>query len=683
MNFSTVWLLVRHELRSLMRDRRTVVVAIVLPLLIAPLILYSQKFIADRRVEKRENTVYHYAVIGDRADWVRELVQVGQSHHSEEVEKGQAPSRFQEMKVDDAREALKDETLHLLLETVPPDTVRKEAWTREEGEPTGPDLPGIRIVFQGDRDASEAGSRLMLNVFEKARTAIRENELQAAGFPLAWNQVWVSEVEDVASQEEVSGLAIGRFLTLFIAIFILMGGSVVSADAIAGEKERGTLETLLTTAVGRRELVTAKHMSIVIVALFVTLIQLLNLLVYVGFGVIPLPQDVAVAVSPAKAVMLLITLLPMVSLVSSLLLWISGRSNTYKETQLYFFPLFLGVVLLCTASMLPEVSLQSLVLGIPISNTAVAVREILVGKVHWLFWALAWLVTAAAAALVARVTYRSLAHEHLLSPHMSESNPLTPYEAFQKQVWIWVGVIWVVLFSVANNVSSMATLQRQALFNLVLLMGGGTFLMIRKYRLIVPQVLALRPPRPIIWLAVIPGIVAGLVCSSGIFRLSLLVLPLPPDVLQSFGQMLMPKSLSLPELLLFVAVLPAIFEELLFRGLLLHGAIRRMHPILAWIAVSLVFAAFHVALFRLVPTAFLGLILGGLTLLTGSVWPAIVWHFGNNALSVIIARLELPMDTLEPIAFMAAALALVLTFLFIYRHRTPYPGLRWPKSRSE
>jgi len=56
---------------------------------------------------------------------------------------------------------------------------------------------------------------------------------------------------DLASRRQVAGLALGRGITLLLMLFILTGGAIVATDSIAGEKERGTLETLLTTAASR------------------------------------------------------------------------------------------------------------------------------------------------------------------------------------------------------------------------------------------------------------------------------------------------------------------------------------------------------------------------------------------------------------------------------------------------
>ena len=98
--------------------------------------------------------------------------------------------------------------------------------------------------------------------------------------------------------------SLGRGLTLFLMLFILMGGAVVAIDSIAGEKERGTLEKLLTTAASRGEILAAKHLGVLAIALLITLLQSANLLIYVGFKVVPLPVNLAAAVTPGTVILL-------------------------------------------------------------------------------------------------------------------------------------------------------------------------------------------------------------------------------------------------------------------------------------------------------------------------------------------------------------------------------------------
>ena len=92
-------------------------------------------------------------------------------------------------------------------------------------------------------------------------------------------------------------------------------------------------------------------------------------------------------------------------------------------------------------------------------------------------------------------------------------------------------------------------------------------------------------------------------------------------MLEQFGRELMPESIPLWQLILFVAILPGICEEIAFRGTLLYGLRRKLRPLPLAVSVGLIFGFFHVALFRIIPTAFMGVMLTAMALLTGSIFP--------------------------------------------------------------
>ena len=123
-------------------------------------------------------------------------------------------------------------------------------------------------------------------------------------------------------------------------MFLLSGGSVVAMDIIAGEKERGSLETLLTTAAGRGEIVAAKQLAIFIVGLVSTLIQLANM-ACLAFRIVKLPQDYIYNAPPLVIATLLALFIPVAAFIASVLLMISAYAKSYKEAQLYFFPVYL------------------------------------------------------------------------------------------------------------------------------------------------------------------------------------------------------------------------------------------------------------------------------------------------------------------------------------------------------
>src|SRR6185295_20360626 len=93
-------------------------------------------------------------------------------------------------------------------------------------------------------------------------------------------------------------------------------------------------------------------------------------------------------------------------------------------------------------------------------------------------------------------------------------------------------------------------------------------------------------------------------------------------------------SLPVWQMYLLMAILPAICEELAFRGLLLYGIRNRFHPVVRCLLVGIIFGVFHYTLFRIAPTALLGVILTAIAVMTGSILPGLLFHAANNGLAI-------------------------------------------------
>jgi sodium transport system permease protein len=678
-----VAVILRHELLMLLRDRRTVVLSIVLPAAVMPLFMFLNLALEKKREAKLEATTFTYCVTGSQDQLARALVNEGLALPSGDQASAEQPLKLQEREVADPEQALRDEQVYFYLEGLSAaEWQQLEEQARAENqaeEATGPParkkqetpVPVVRVVFRSNWDASQDAARKVAKMLESVRQERRHAALVASGFPLAADLIGVVAEQDVASQAQVAGSKLGKLLTLVVMMFILMGGSVVATDSIAGEKERGTLETLLTTAAGRVEIVTAKQLAILVVALVITLIQALNLLLYIVVGIIPVPESFAFSISAGDAALIFLLFLPAAATAASVLLLISGRAGSYKEAQLLFFPVFLVTMVICAAPFLPGIELRSAIVLVPIVNISIAVKDLMAGNHDWLMLGLAWIITAAAAAWLVRLTHRSLATERLIAAPERESIGITPAELFPKQVLRWFAVIWVLMFLAASKLPS---LEGQVLFNIVILFGGGSLLMIRRYRLAPKQALALRAPRWPVWLAISLGAPAGLIAVIGVFRLASIFLPIP-ERLMEMGQMPAMEN-PLWQLIILVCVAPAIFEEVFFRGMLLHGLRKRLHPVALCLVVSLVFALFHIDLYRIAPIAYLGIMLATITLLTGSILPAMLWHFLHNTLSILAVHYVVPLIDLDPWLYWASAAVLAAAIWIVYRNRTPYPDLR-------
>jgi sodium transport system permease protein len=500
--------------------------------------------------------------------------------------------------------------------------------------------------------------------------ARRDRLARDAGLAGEVDAVLVIREDDLAADEGVAGLALGRIATLMLLLFLFAAGAVVAQDTLAGEKERGTLETLLTTAATRGEIVTAKFLLILAVGVAITVIQVVNLLVYVGFGIIPTSASLATVVTPGLALGLLVFVLPLAALVSAMLLLVSGYARSYREAQINFMPLMLATAVPALAASLPALPLRSAIVLVPVANISVGVKEILVGRADWPFLLVAWIVTAGAAGWAMRLAVRTLSTERLIVPSAGDTFERPGVPALRpERIFTWFAVMWAVLLLVSLNLGPAVDIRLQLLVNLVGIFLGGSWLFMRRYRLDWRETVLLRVPRWPVWIAVLVGAPAGLGVGMGVFQLANQVVPVPAEILESFSQYLVPPDMSFWALLPFLTLMPGVLEEITFRGVLQQSLRRFFRPVPTVLLVGLIFGLFHVSLFRLFPTAFLGVLLATVTMVTGSIFPAMLWHTLNNAIALVAGYYGWSVASLEPGGYAAATALLGLSFWILWRTR--------------
>jgi sodium transport system permease protein len=144
------------------------------------------------------------------------------------------------------------------------------------------------------------------------------------------------------------------------------------------------------------------------------------------------------------------------------------------------------------------------------------------------------------------------------------------------------------------------------------------------------------------------------------------ILPPPKEYLEAFRHLLFPETHArgLAMNLFLFALTPALCEELFFRGLLLRGLLTRMSPAAAIGISAAMFALFHVDIYRLLPTALLGVMLGFVAYRGGTFLASAVVHFLNNGILVVLGAADLDrqldaLGTAANVALLTMALALV------------------------
>ena len=148
------------------------------------------------------------------------------------------------------------------------------------------------------------------------------------------------------------------------------------------------------------------------------------------------------------------------------------------------------------------------------------------------------------------------------------------------------------------------------------------------------------------------------------------IFPVPQTYLEQLNEQFAPLA-ELPawQLILLIAILPGVCEEVAFRGTLLYGLERKFQGFRLALVVGLVFGFFHFDLSRIIMAGTLGIVLAAARILTGSIFPGILLHIGNNALAYGLGELNVPVDDLDPVVYVIAVGSIGGLMWLVYKNR--------------
>ncbi len=627
---SEVATVLRFELLSLLRDRRTIIMSIVVPAVLTPILMTAGSFMEQRRERRTLEMVHSYAVTGDSVSRAEAASLVGDALSS----RGDGGGLRLEMSPGDPESSFEAGDAELLVDLQP--------------SPSGR-ISSLRIRYRADSDESRAAAMFLADRLSAGREAGRTELLAARGISYLPDSLYAAEI-DIAPPWMSAGARTGSLVVLFLLIFLLSGSSVVAVDTIAGERERGTLETLLASSASRADIIQAKFLAILSVSSVIFLTQLASLLVCLELDFVPGGSLSALHATPAAAVAALLLAVSLAVLVSAVMLLISAGASSVKDAQLKFFPIFLLALFPALAPVFPRLEGGFPLTLVPVAGSALGMRDLLAGRPDYLGLLTSFASNLALSLLALYGSWRAMSAERMVAGGEAGSAVPSP-RLFSYRAGRIMAAVWAVTTIFALQAQTL-DIRAVLAVNTVVFLGGGTLYAALRYRL-GPRHLLLRAPDAGALALAVPGALSGMIAVLGITRLLGAILPVPPSQLEMLEQTLLPGEVPKLELLLFVALLPAVFEEIAFRGMFLGGLLRRMP---AWAAVTvsaLLFGFFHFQWFRIAPTALLGAMLGMATLFTGSVFPAILWHFLNNALAVVMPG-SVDLGNLQPWIYLLA-----------------------------
>lgn len=365
-----MWQVFRKELLELVRDRKTMIFVILLPLVIFPVIFGVMGLVMANAQLDEEKKVHRYVLIGahNAPDFTEDLFY----HKSFKQVQSSITDELELI------EAIRNDEFDLAL--IIPDNFTEQLNANQQSQ--------WRVIFNDSSMASRISSRIK-SLVDKHSDIRQTAKIQALGVPVEEHEGLLKPITlvkvDTADQRENLGEKIGGFIPYLLIPLCLVGAVYPAIDLGAGEKERGTLETLLLTPLPRTSLVMGKFMAILTTALLSAFITVGSM----GFWVLIMGsmmdlkpvQEAFGSMTFVDFALILLLLLPLACIFASVVLAISIYARSFKEAQNYMAPLNMLTFVPIVAALVPGITLNWKTAMVPVMNVALAIKEIIKGTV--------------------------------------------------------------------------------------------------------------------------------------------------------------------------------------------------------------------------------------------------------------------------------------------------------------
>lgn len=647
----------RRELLEFIRDRRTLVITLLLPMISYPILalattlgLRTGVMEAEARLAPTKVTV---AVSGPDARGFIERMR-GMIDETESADRREWPSEavFDEINVAIAQEAIDSGVADLWLHA-------------ERGMLEGLDSEGtVSVTVQSStmRPPTTAARRQFLALMESFIEDARRRRIESAGLPetvldpLALRMTGEQPRGELPVAEIMNTVAGG--VLVLLAVLTMTGAFYPAIDAIAGEKERGTIETLLIAPCSAHEIVLGKFLAVFAITLATLAANVTSITATTAVSLKLLAGNASQSLALTTAGGIIVTLIVFIGLAAvgaAVCLAVTTAAKSGKEAQNTLTPVILLVSALAGAALLPGMQANRLLPAAPfvghvlVSHAAFTAAEEEATSIAWpLFLSLG--SSLAITWLLLRVTAVMLTDEDILFRGQDTAGPALARPGRRALPTLVQGAIppivglaalWYAQAFMPKDLLVAIPTQQVATVLLPLA------ILLWWQRVDLQQTFSLRWPGQGDALSVGMGLAGGGLLGAGVFVIGAATLlafrgdGLTPEA-KALSERLVALILSQPWWLswLLIAVLPAVCEELLFRGWTLAAFVGRRRTAgrvaMALFAQAFLFAVAHVLPERMPQTFVLGAVLGWVTITTGSLLPAIVGHLVHNSMPLAV-----------------------------------------------
>jgi len=385
---NTIITVFKKEMLDTLRDKRTLITAIIMPAILLPVLMWGAGIVTKKIMEKEQRKKLTLAILTPPQEFLTYI----------------DTSKI-ELKAGLTMETGRDEILQDSLDAM---IGFKDGFIKKQEDMNS---SKVDLWYKSTNLAVKERLTKIVDDYEEALLEKRIASLnisEKAIDPILFRQ------HDIAPPKEQIGKTIGGILPYLFIVFCFSGCMYPALDLITGEKERGTIETLLTVPASRFKILSGKVLAIALVGLAAAIMGILGLVI-AGKFLPEMPDEIAGLMSSLiswKFILMLLTMLvPLCFFFAGALVALVVRAKSFKEAQSIVSPFLMVVIMPAMLAMLPGIELSWKTALIPILNIALATKEIVAGTIqngHFIAIVISLIVLAIVAVLM---SYRAFTKE--------------------------------------------------------------------------------------------------------------------------------------------------------------------------------------------------------------------------------------------------------------------------------
>lgn len=627
MNSRVVKSLYKKEMLDVLRDKKTVLMMLVVPLVLYPLVFIAGLTLMTSISTGMSERTYNIALTFDDNDELSEYL--GED--------------FDISYVDNPEDALADEDIDAYIERVDADGVYN-----------------YKVYYVSAVTNSSYAVNKISDSLDLLKEHLIEKKLKEEGLnpKEVLNPVQVSYI-DMASNEESAGSLLGTILPFMLIVSLMLGTMYPAIDTTAGERERGTLETILTLPVSNHELIMSKFLTVATIGVASAILNIISMC-GVGAYMYNMMQKVSDSISgidmtkfvPAIIVGVL-CVLAFAIFMSAITMCVCAFAKSYKEANNYITPLMLVIMFASFIGFIPNVTLTANMALVPVANICLLIRDLLAFKIN---------IGIIAIVLMSNVVYGILAITFLGRIYNSESilfgDGSAGVQIFERRSNMrkggvpTIGDAWLVIAVAAVAVVYLGSMM-QLSFGYYGILGTQVLI------LLLPMLAAIYTKKSIkdtfrIRSFRLKELAGSILIIFGVILLGVLLTAFTSMIFKSSAENVQADTTTLLgdsflKTLLVVALAPAICEELMFRGYIFSAFEAKLKPVWAVVLSASIFGVYHMSIVKFFTTALIGGAICMVAHWTKSIFPGMIMHFINNGISVLFMYYPVKMAKILPV----------------------------------